>query len=341
MTHFLWFLRIRLGAALVLVIASNLSAQTITTFDVPGSTDTEPAAINAGGQVTGYYLDANLAFHGFMRDRDGTLIAIDVPDSTNTNATAINARGQITGYFLDASYATHGFLRERDGTFATFDVPDSDEGGVYWHTNETAGVAINRAGEVTGYYRQYTVPTSETRVQVFLRSSDGTFTTFGMGSGVDMRPTAINRKGQLVGTIFFYDPPGPTTAFLRKADNTVSEFSDRSGATIFKDINPAGRIVGWGRTLGSFLMQPDGTVTTFDVANSILTFPNAINVSRQITGFYINADNSLHGFLRERHGTFTTFDAPDSSYTYPTDINPAGQITGYYQDANGVHGFLR
>jgi len=90
MTHSFGFARVRLGAVLVLVgIAWNLSAQTITTFDAPGSTDTEPAAINGRGQITGYYLDTNRASHGFLRECNGALTTIDVPGSTNNKATGI------------------------------------------------------------------------------------------------------------------------------------------------------------------------------------------------------------------------------------------------------------
>jgi hypothetical protein len=38
---------------------------TITTFDPPGSTFTTAVSINSGGEITGNYIDANFASHGF------------------------------------------------------------------------------------------------------------------------------------------------------------------------------------------------------------------------------------------------------------------------------------
>jgi hypothetical protein len=40
---------------------------TITTFDPPGSVDTEPIGINPAGAISGFYLDASAVFHGFLR----------------------------------------------------------------------------------------------------------------------------------------------------------------------------------------------------------------------------------------------------------------------------------
>ena len=48
-----------------------------TTFDPPGSTDTEPQAINPAGVIVGYYIDAGGIPHGFLRARDGTFIPFD------------------------------------------------------------------------------------------------------------------------------------------------------------------------------------------------------------------------------------------------------------------------
>jgi hypothetical protein len=47
-------------------------AQTVTTFDVPGSTQTTASAINPAGLITGFYSDANFLAHGFLRKADGS-----------------------------------------------------------------------------------------------------------------------------------------------------------------------------------------------------------------------------------------------------------------------------
>lgn len=42
------------------------SSGTKITYDPPGSTFTSPTAINSGEEITGNYVDANFAAHGFL-----------------------------------------------------------------------------------------------------------------------------------------------------------------------------------------------------------------------------------------------------------------------------------
>jgi hypothetical protein len=52
-------------------------AITFNTFDVPGAVDTFALAINARGQIVGYYVEASTNLnHGFLLDH-GTLTTID------------------------------------------------------------------------------------------------------------------------------------------------------------------------------------------------------------------------------------------------------------------------
>jgi len=85
------------------------------------------------------------------------------------------------------------------------------------------------------------------------------------------------------------------------------------------------------------------TVTTFDVPGAADTFPQSINTSGQVTGYYRDhVTFQPHGFVRDANGILTTFDVADSIYTMPQAINVEGQITGTYQDAaSELHGFLR
>src|SRR6516162_6885745 len=77
------------------------------------------------------------------------------------------------------------------------------------------------------------------------------------------------------------------------------------------------------------------------------TFPVSNDVSRSVTGYYLDASNVYHGFVRALDGTITTFDAPHAGAgtyqgTFPVAINPSGAIAGVYHDTDDViHGFLR
>jgi streptogramin lyase len=82
------------------------------TFAVPNSISTQPGSINAKGEIAGAYVDANGLYHGFLRDKHGTLSTFDVPNALNTYPVSINAKGDITGWYSDAA-GTHGFICNR------------------------------------------------------------------------------------------------------------------------------------------------------------------------------------------------------------------------------------
>jgi hypothetical protein len=93
---------------------------TITKFDVPSAgtlagqgTIILFGSINAEGDVTGDYQDANSVTHGFVRDhRHGAITTFDPPGAAGgTEPITNNAANAITGYYLDASGVAHGFLR--------------------------------------------------------------------------------------------------------------------------------------------------------------------------------------------------------------------------------------
>jgi hypothetical protein len=134
-----------------LAVPARLAAQhkrdikhaTFITFDAPGASATLAFSINPAGAITGYYLDASFAFHGFLRGRDGTFTTFDAPGGGNINVVrSINPAGMIAGDYSDTSSVSHGFLRAPDGTFTSFDAP-----GCCINAN-----SINPAGVVTGYY---------------------------------------------------------------------------------------------------------------------------------------------------------------------------------------------
>jgi len=96
----------------------------IATFDAPGAGTGAGqgtlasgfAAINAKGEITGAYVDANNASHGFLRAPDGAITTFDVPGAgtgafQGTEPLGINSKGAISGSYIDANNVGHGFLR--------------------------------------------------------------------------------------------------------------------------------------------------------------------------------------------------------------------------------------
>jgi hypothetical protein len=192
------------------------------------------------------------------------------------------------------------------GTFITFDAPGAGTGSF----QGTFPSSINPAGAITGYYYD-----ANFVGHGFLRSSNGTFTTFDVPGLTSTFPSSISQAGAITGSYAYNN-----------------------------DVN----FVGHG-----FLWASNGTLITFDAPGAgtgILqgTYPSSINPEGRITGTYYDANNMAHGFLRGSNGTMTTFDAPDACTTcyfqgtQAVGINPEGVILGIYTDAtNNNHGFQR
>jgi probable HAF family extracellular repeat protein len=101
---------LRTTALTVMLAVSGTYAQMFTTIDVPNAVRTEAWAINASGEIVGYFTDASQRTHGFVRTATGALAAIDVPHAILTQAFGLNDNGAIVGRFQDANNLTHGFL---------------------------------------------------------------------------------------------------------------------------------------------------------------------------------------------------------------------------------------
>ena len=321
---------------------NTTNADTFVAFDVPGSSSTNPTAINNPGAITGYFADAGSDIHSFLRTSDDTITPFDPPGTTCNStdsfcslAVGITPDGTIVGETIQV-HQIHGYLRAPNGAFTLFDPPLS---------NFTNPLAIKPDGTVTGNFVSSTGGAGSQHG--FLRAPNGTFTMFDPLGSTSAAPTAINPAGTVTGS--FVDVRGVPHGFLRTSGGTITTFdaSPNSPETDVAGINPAGTIVGDFFFLPDlsehgFLRAPNGTITMFDPPGSGLTIPTAINPAGAIVGLFFTPDFSAeHGFLRAPNGTITVFDPPGSALTRPTAINPAGTVTGWFtSDFLVIHGFV-
>src|SRR5580704_1225952 len=111
--------RLRSGSPPLVVAFSLLAAgapaqaATTITFDVPGATYTEPAAINDSGTITGMFTASGP--RGFMRTADGTFTTFRVKGESATYPMGINRHGVITVYYVDHQMVGNGFVRSKHG----------------------------------------------------------------------------------------------------------------------------------------------------------------------------------------------------------------------------------
>jgi hypothetical protein len=367
-------------------VAVNANEPRIITFDAPGAgtgahqgtgcfayTDCS-VLINNWGTITGYYLDADNVFHGFVRSPDGKFTSFEAPgadttagDFNGTAPNAINDAGAITGVYYDANNEGHGFLRSPDGKFATFDVTGGTIG-------TTTPIALNLEDAIVGYYLD-----QNGVFQGFLRKPDGSFKTWSGPAACDTTPATgcygtgafgINVFGTITGSYqdnsansvehgLVRNPEGKFTTYnARGAGTGASQGTGSPGSAV--PINLFGAIAGYyidaSFVVHGYLRSPWGEFTTFDIPGEgpqgIGCYADCsigLNDFGAITGYYLDANNVYHGFVRSPQGKVTTFDAPGAntaagsySGTFPVSINDQGAITGYYLDANNVnHAFLR
>lgn len=297
---------------------------TITKVDAPdagtafhqGTRDQLLHPLNAVGAIGGYYIDAQNAYHGFLRapDPDGTIKEFDAPDAgtgafQGTQGIGVNSAGEVTGQYLDANNVFHAFLRQRDlhGTIHEGDVPGAGTG---YHQGTSADGKLG--GVIKGVYID-----GNSVWHSFLRMPDGTITNIdapdaGTGANQGTLENDRNSKGGIAGT--YIDANIAWHGFLRTPDPDGE----------IKEFDAPGAGTGSGQGTQAWGMNPTGW----------------------ITGYYIDANGVSHGFLRTPRGHIYRFDAPGAGTTgnqgtYAREINPTGAIAGYYIDANRVsHGFL-
>ena len=327
------------AASLLITIPVAASGDKIISFDPPGGTETQPAAINASGTVVGRYQDSNGdgIQPGFIRDTSGNFTALHAPVSGTTQTVAVwlNDAGQITGWYGNG-IGVHGFLRDAGGNYTSNDPPGSDR---------TMTQSNNNAGQISGVYT-----TSTTDMDVaFLRDPAGSFTTFGgPGScGDSVLNAMLSASGEIAGTCYYNN--GTYTYFIRSSSGILTEYADPFGGTVIfvSAISDRNVLVGSyvdATGLAHGFWRGDSGVHSFDYPGAMFTTPTGINVAGTITGYYSGADGIRHGFVRDQLGNFTSFDDPNagSQGTTPAAINRSGQITGQFTSRADIdHGFLR
>jgi probable HAF family extracellular repeat protein len=279
------------------------------TLDAPGAGTTGDGiqgtiaiGINAGGQISGNFGDANDVTHGYLLSH-GQYSYFDDPSAgtgagQGTNAYGLNIRGQIVGMYLDSSSVQHSFLRGSDGQFTTIDPPGaSTTPSVY-----DEAVDINARGQIVGGY------TDANGVTHGYLLSGGQYTTLDYPGATYTFGNGINAQGQIVG--LYNDASGVTHGFLLSKGKYTS-FDDPDGtATYGSFINDSGQITGYyldaNNSFHGFLLS-NGKYTTVDDPNAGTgayqgTFLFGITNTGKIVGGYLDGNNLYHGLVATPSG---------------------------------------
>ena len=212
------------------------------------------------------------------------------------------------------------------------DLPDFDNGTL------VAG-PINGNNTLIGLYS----PTSG-GTKSFIRTADGTLTTFAVGDGLYTQAIGLNAADDVAGSM---TDNTNEYGFLRKADGTVTTFlvpdSQGTMATCINDSDTiAGQYYSSSFVVTGFVRAADGTIKTFGAPDGGNLAVNAINNKGAIAGTYGGGGNK-HGFLRGFGGKMTGFDIPGGSQSVTVaSLTNGGVIAGDFADTNGnSHGYIR
>jgi hypothetical protein len=313
----------------LLAAAAPLSAQSYLIAPA-GSTGTYPNSINESGSITGYYLGAAYAHHGFVRDPQGNITTFNLNGSLETYATSISYGGTIAGYYLDTTYVYHGYVRGPAGTTVEFD-PAGSAG--------TIAYGINTSGSIVGYYLD-----GANGSHGFVRDPEGNITTFDPPGSVETVAYSINAAGAITG--WYYNATEAVHSFVRDPEGNITTFDPPGSVSTFAyGIGKSGAITGYYLDAISvahgFVRHPQGTITAFDPEGSQGTFAYGINPNGTIAGYYLDANSVAHTFVRDPQGNITPLGTSGTRASYAYSINSSGAIAGHYNGAaNVTYGFV-
>jgi hypothetical protein len=170
--------------------------------------------LNTSGEFTGWYLDVNGVYYGFLRFPDGRINEIDAPGAGHSNATgsgqgtqpsAINDAGVIVGVYQDSNDGMHSFLRFANGKFIEIADPDALIGFAW---SGTYALDINDLGEIAGSYYD-----ANWMYHGFLRTPFGRFVTVDPPGSDETDVMSVTSTGVVVG-YYWDDSAGRYRGFL-------------------------------------------------------------------------------------------------------------------------------
>jgi len=281
-------------AILCLAFSSSLFASDyrFISIDVPGSSFTAAAGINARGDIVGRYLDSDGLSHGFLM-RNGMFSTIDFPNASFTAVRAINARGDMVGRMELADGVDHAFLLH-DRQFTQIDFPGA---------SATIGRGLNNAGDVTGNY------TDDMDNEIAFVFQNGRFQSIdvdpcsgdvwmAMDDGrVLVGDNCTNPTNALHGFIYeqgkFHSIDFPGTAGRCTAIRWINEREEIVG--LFAYVATTDECYDPTTSYHGFLLE-QGTYTAINFPGAVSTQAFSINDDGQIVGQYTDKNGVVHGF---------------------------------------------
>jgi probable HAF family extracellular repeat protein len=273
----IFFILTLMACCLPAAVFARKSTYIFTSFDFPGATWTYGDGVNHAGTITGSFLDATFAPHGYIWSA-GTFTQLDSFGVPAQDPQAIDDAGDVVGW-CGPPMNSSGFILS-GGKFSYINFPNAD-----W----TKAYGINNSGMVVGTYYSGVL-------SGFLLNG-GKFTWINYPKALLTDARGINDNGKIVG--LYMDAAGNTHGFLW--DGKKFSSIDYPGATETRafGINLAGDIVGEYRssdgTLHGFMLPNGNRYTSIDYPSAKGTSASGINDLGEIVGSWYDGGN-MHGF---------------------------------------------
>jgi hypothetical protein len=257
--------------------AGAQTTYTFVTFTVPNSTYTTPAAINASGQVTGFYGAVGTgAQTGFFRDVSGAVTTISYPGAAYTAARGLNKLGLIAGSYVQAN-VLGGFFYWK-GSYKNVVV-----------NGQPAQLSdVNDHGSYTGRYGAGQSLTG------FLSTPGGQVTILQYPGEYDTLPSWVKNNGDVIGT--YVDQAGNSHTFVYSAASGYKTLAIPGMARAqITDVNGGGAAVG--RYMGHGFVYQNGTFQVVEPPGGSYSSISAINDNGLAVGVYTVSGSTTIGFI--------------------------------------------
>jgi hypothetical protein len=207
-----------------------------TVVNYPGAVSTQVTGINAAGDLSGLYVDAAGANHGFTRI-GGTFTTVDDSASAVFNqALGINNSDETVGYYTLQPSGAPG------------DIAYSQKGGVFTDINallpanfNSQAVGINSTATpwIVGFYQ----PDSLLATSFSFVDEGGTIITLDPFSSTFSQALGVNDMGEIVGS--YLSPDGMQHGYIDNNGAFTNFDPPGSASTTINGINDKGDVVGF------------------------------------------------------------------------------------------------